>query len=490
MPLCFAKLQDMCNDPSSSPAPSPDPTAPHRSVAIVGRPNVGKSALFNRIAGRRLAIVHNESGVTRDRLERQVRWDDQPFELVDTGGVRMLEGQQTTDAIEYGVRAQVDAAVGKASVLILVVDSQTGLHPMDGEVAQLIRRAGREALVAVNKCDVSSHDMAGTDFASLGFPLFPVSALHNRGVDRLMQDVLARLPPHVPRASDGNALKVAVVGRPNAGKSSYINRLLHEPRMIVSEVAGTTRDSIEIPFTIGKGATVRQYRLIDTAGMRNIHRMSEAVDRFSLMRAEHSVGSSDVVVLIMDATLGPTLQDKHIAAMVQNKRKGCVLLVNKWDLAQENGITQAQYEPALRDAMPFLSHCPLVFASAQSGYNIRRSLEAIDQVAGCMRASLPTGQLNRLLARVTDRVQAPRRRGRKLKLYYATQTGTAPIEIRLYVNDPSLASTNYTEYIIRSLREQFELSGSPIVIRYHGRVTLAPRSGKGHRTSRRSSERS
>ena len=460
------------------PADSDDPETPvpaaasapqrGRIVAVVGRPNVGKSALFNRITGRRLAIVHDESGVTRDRIVRQVPWEPAPFDLIDTGGVRLHRGERAGDHIEAGVLAQVEAALAEAAAAILVVDAQTGLHPFDAEVAQMIRRAGVPCCVAVNKCDLPQHESVLPDFAPLGFPLFPISALHDRGVAALLAEITEALPPGGTAAPD-QPLRVAVVGRPNAGKSSYINRLLRSPRVIVSAVAGTTRDSIEVPFSIGAGPGARHYLLVDTAGMRHVHRIDSAVERFSLFRAERAVEEADLAVLILDAVQGPTLQDKHIAALIEKAHKGCVLAVNKWDLAMAQGMTQARYEPALREAMPFMNHCPVVFLSAQDGFNVRQSVQVIDEVAANIRQVLPTSPLNRLLSEAVARINLPGAGLRRLRVFYATQTGTAPIEIRVFVNDTHLVTDNFTNYLIRSLRQRFGLAGAPVVIRYRAR---------------------
>jgi len=445
-------------------------SAPRRGriVAVVGRPNVGKSALFNRITGRRVAIVHDESGVTRDRIVRRVPWEPAPFDLVDTGGVRLTRGERAEDLIEAGVIEQVEAALTEAAAAILVVDGQTGLHPFDEEVAQMIRRAGVPCCVAVNKCDLPQHEAILPDFAPLGFALYPISAIHGRGVAALLDEITEALPAGETAAAD-QPLRVAVVGRPNAGKSSYINRILRSQRVIVSEVAGTTRDSIEIPFTIGSGPGARNYLLVDTAGMRHAHRIDNAVERFSLFRAERAVNDADIAVLIMDAVQGPTLQDKHIAALIEKARKGCVLAVNKWDIAMAQGMTQARYEPALREAMPFMKHCPVVFISAQDGFNVRQSLAVIDEVAANVRQVLPTGPLNRVLNQAVARINLPGAGLRRLRVFYATQTGTAPIEIRVFVNDSRLVTSNFTEYLIRALRQSFRLSGAPVVVRYRSR---------------------
>ena len=439
-----------------------------RVVAIVGRPNVGKSAVFNRIAGRRIAIVHDESGVTRDRLVREVEWDDQRFSLVDTGGVAIFDAKSESNPIEAGIRSQVDSAIGDAAVAILVVDVQTGIHPMDEEVADMVRKANLPCVVAVNKCDLPEHETGVEEFSKFGFPCFAVAAQHNRGFGDLMDAVLPLLPP-AENDTVGHPLRVAVVGRPNAGKSSYINRLLHADRVIVSDVAGTTRDSIDVPFTIGKGDQARHYILVDTAGMRNRHRVDSAVERFSLFRAEESVKQADIVVLVMDPEIGPTTQDKHIAGLIQKERKGCVILMNKWDLAMEKGITQTQAEPVLRQMMPFMSYCPVLFISAKSGLNVRKSIEVIDAVAAQTRAVLPTGMLNRTIIEATERVVAPSKFGKRLRIYYAVQVCTSPVTVRLFVNDAKLATNNYTEFIIRSLRERFGLEGAPVVVFYRTR---------------------
>ena len=439
-----------------------------RVVAIVGRPNVGKSAIFNRIAGKRVAIVHDESGVTRDRLMREVDWDEQRFTLIDTGGVAVLSSQHEKNPIEAGIRAQVDAALGDAAVAILVVDVQQGVHPLDEEVARIVRKAGLPCVVAVNKCDQPQHETGVDEFARLGFTCFPVAAQHNRGMGELMEAVLPHLP-EVQNETVEKPMRVAIVGRPNAGKSSYINRLLRAERVIVSDVAGTTRDSIDVPFSIGTGDQARHYILVDTAGMRHKHSIDNAVERFSLFRAEESIKGADVVVLVLDPELGPTVQDKHIAAMIQENKKGCVILMNKWDIAEANGMTQTKTEPVLRQVMSFMSYVPVVFISAKTGFNVRKSIEVIDAVAAQTQVKLPTGMLNRTLVEATHRVVAPAKNGKRLHVYYAVQICTAPISVRMFVNDPKLATKQYTDFMTRTLRERFGLEGAPVEILYRAR---------------------
>ncbi len=438
-----------------------------RVVVIVGRPNVGKSATFNRLAKRRIAIVHAESGVTRDRLMREVTWGDERFELVDTGGICNVNGGADDNAIEAGIHSQVDAALGDAAVVIFVVDIQSGMHPLDEGVADILRTRGVRVVVAANKADGEVHDMGAADFERFGFPVFPVSALQNRGYDSLMAEVIEHLP-EAENPTEVHPLRVAVVGRPNVGKSSYINRLLRNNRVIVSDVAGTTRDSIDIPFSVGKGAQARHYVLVDTAGMRRSGKVDSTVERFSLMRSERSIKDANVVILILDAKQGPTAFDKKIAALISENHKGCLVLVNKWDLA-EGETTQRQYGPALVSAMPFMGYCPVLFASAKSGYNIRQTVEAIDYVASQVMIDIPTGILNRTIQDAYEKVNPPARNGRRLKIYYATQVGVDPVRIRIFVNNPKLIVPAYRSYLIKRLRSKFGLEGAPVMLQFRAR---------------------
>ncbi len=438
-----------------------------RVVAIVGRPNVGKSALFNRLAGRRIAIVHEESGVTRDRVSCEAQFDGKRFELIDTGGIGMMDRAATTDAIVRGTRDQVDVAIQDAAVILFVTDVSAGVAPLDQDVAKLLHASGKTVFLAANKSDHAGMAAGAPEFESLGFPVFAVSALHGRGVDELMAAVLKQLPPAPPR-EERPALKVAVVGRPNVGKSSYINRLLGRTRLIVSDVPGTTRDSIEIPFSIGP----RDYRLIDTAGMRKVTKVHTSVERFSVFRAEKSIERADVVVLILDAVEGPTVQDKKIAAKIVEAHKGCVLVVNKWDLAK--GVTEEEYEKALRKVMYFFDFVPILFLSAQSGFNMKKSLQLIDHVAAQVSIQLTTGLLNRVLRDAFERVQPPLIHGHRLKFYYATQTGAQPVWIRLFVNDPRRASEQYRTYLVSCLRKAFGFEGAPVVLDFRSSHERAP----------------
>mgnify|MGYP000856110015 FL=1 len=434
-----------------------------RIVAIVGRPNVGKSAMFNRIIGRRLSIVHEQAGVTRDRVSAEAIWNNQAFELIDTGGLGFIDQRGTPDQIEHNLREQALTAIEDAAVIVFAVDITAGLTPLDREVARILHASNRPILLAANKADTEATDRLGDDFLSLGFPVFPVAALHNRGFDALLNEILPLLPEGLPPEKK-EALKVAVVGKPNAGKSSFINRLIQSKRLIVSDVPGTTRDSVEIPFTLETGNTVRHYVLIDTAGLRHVRREHTAVELFSVMRSKTSIENADVVLLMMDAEVGPTEQDKKIAAMITENQKGCVIVVNKWDLA-EGKVTQEDYEEAMRKAMPFLNYAPVIFISAETGLNVKKCLRIIDTVAANIDATLTTGALNRVLHRAADRLPAPASGagGVRFKIYYATQIGNRPIRINIFANQPRALVPSYRLYLMNQLRAAYGLVGAPIV---------------------------
>ncbi|MFL2859146.1 MAG: ribosome biogenesis GTPase Der [Pontiellaceae bacterium] len=443
----------------------------NRIVAIVGRPNVGKSALFNRIVGKRISIVHEEVGVTRDRISAEAEYNEKKFELIDTGGLSHFNKQISDDILTASTEQQAEIAIADASFILFVVDITSGIISLDNEVAKLLHKSGRKVIILANKADNEQRDGQSYDFDRFGFPVFPVSALQNRGIESVLEEIIKNLPDS-KNITVQDPLRVAVVGRPNSGKSSYINRLLKNDRVIVSDIPGTTRDSIEIPFSIGGGDSARNYQLIDTAGIQKNTRSKGAVDWFSNLRSNKSIESSDVSVLIIDAETGPTSRDKKIAASIINAQKGCLLLVNKWDLAQEadEDITQTQYLPALRSSLPFLNFAPILFISAKSGYNIKRSIEAIDYVAAQTRTEISTGVLNRIIQKAIENLSPPMTKGKRLKIYYATQSGTNPIYFKIFVNNPDLARSNWVAYLKNQLRNAFGLEGAPIFIK------LLPRS--------------
>jgi len=431
-------------------------------VAIIGRPNVGKSALFNRLARRRLAIVHHEWGITRDRVSTEVRWGGRRFELQDTCGVSLPAGSRADDELMAAAHRQVAAAVEEAHVLILVVDAH-GLAPFDFEVADIARKAGKPVVTAANKADNAELERRAAEAAELGFPVVAVSALHGRGVRELLEAVVGHLPPHGEAEEGISPLRVAVVGRPNAGKSSYVNRILQQERMVVSAVPGTTRDAVEIPFMLGDPAEGRRFVLIDTAGLRKRGKAKTAVEKFSLLRTEASIRRADIVVLMLDAVAGPHKQDKKAVWMIDAEGKGGLILVNKWDLVSE--VSEEEYERGLREHLPFARYLPVVFVSAKTGWNIERSLEALDFVAGRIGARVGTGILNRVLQEAVERHRPVFRTGRPFKLYYAAQTGQRPPEFTLFVNRVRGLPTDYESYLENSLRRAFGFEGTAIRLR-------------------------
>ena len=445
---------------------------PGRVVAIVGRPNVGKSALFNRIAGKRIAIVFDQPGVTRDRVAREVEANGQRFLLVDTGGLAFDRTPGSEDPLAAETRQQAAVAVSDAAVCVVVVDVRAGVTPLDEEVLQRVRESGVPCAIAANKCDRPDDDALADEFARFGMPVFPVSAEHGRGAAALVQFATSKLPP-AEEVTKTRPLRVAVVGRPNAGKSSYINRLLNAERVIVSDIPGTTRDCVDVPFTIGRGPTARHYTLVDTAGMKKHTQMSKtSVDNFSLFRSEKAIEEADVVLLVLESELGPTKQDMRIVGKILDAHRACVILMNKWDLAIEKGMTEAKATPVLRQMMPFISFAPVVYCSAKTGYNIRRTVDAIDAVASSVQTQMPTGVLNRTIVEAMKRTLAPMKNGKRLKVYYGLQVGTDPLTVRLFVNDPKLVTPAYLTYLEKAMRARFGLEGAPL------RIFLKARSRK------------
>ena len=434
-------------------------------VSLVGRPNTGKSALFNRIAKKRVAIVFDQPGVTRDRVTREVDLLGRRVMLVDTGGIA-FDKRVTKDPLDEETRNQAALAVEDSAVCVIVVDSREGITPLDNEVIRRVRESGVPCLIAANKCDTPDDDWRAAEFERFGLPVFATSAEHGRGVEALLEDLVKRLPAAVEDESAARPLRVAVVGRPNAGKSSYINRLLNAPRVIVSEIAGTTRDAVEVPFTIGSGPEARHYMLVDTAGMKPHTKMSKtSVDNFSLFRSEEAIKEADVVLLLLDASMGPTMQDKRIAGKILEANRACVVLCQKWDLALKDGITDEKKAlSALRQMMPFLNFAPVVFCSNKSGYNVRKTVEAIDRAAASASEKLPTGMLNRVITTATKKTLSPMIKGKRLKIYYGLQVSTNPQTIRLFVNDPKLVTDAYLSFIEKNIRARFGLEGAPLRI--------------------------
>ena len=445
-------------------------------VSLVGRPNTGKSALFNRIAKKRVAIVFDQPGVTRDRVTREVEVQGRKVMLVDTGGIA-FDRRVTHDPLDEETKGQAALAVEDSAVCVIVVDSREGITPLDSEVIAAVRKSGVPCVIAANKCDTADDDWRAAEFERFGLPVFATSAEHGRGVEALVSDVVSKLPPvDAEEESSKRPLRVAIVGRPNAGKSSYVNRLLNAPRVIVSEIAGTTRDAVEVPFTIGSGPEARRYVLVDTAGMKPHTKMSKtSVDNCSLCRSEQAIEEADVVILLLDPVMGPTMQDKRIAGKILDAHRACVLMLNKWDLALEEGITnEKKAADAVRAMMPFLNFAPIVFCSNKSGYNIRRTVEAIDRAAASASERIPTGMLNNVIVKATKKTLSPMIKGKRLKIYYGLQVSTNPQTIRLFVNDPKLVTPAYLSFIEKNIRARFGLEGAPLRIFLKARTRKDP----------------
>ena len=458
-------------------------------VSLVGRPNTGKSALFNRIAKKRVAIVFDQPGVTRDRVTREVEVQGRKVMLVDTGGIA-FDRRVTHDPLDEETKGQAALAVEDSAVCVIVVDSREGITPLDSEVIAAVRKSGVPCVIAANKCDTADDDWRAAEFERFGLPVFATSAEHGRGVEALVSDVVSKLPPvDAEEESSKRPLRVAIVGRPNAGKSSYVNRLLNTPRVIVSEIAGTTRDAVEVPFTIGSGPEARRYMLVDTAGMKPHTKMSKtSVDNFSLFRSEQAIEEADVVILLLDPVIGPTMQDKRIAGKILDAHRACVLMLNKWDLALEEGITnEKKAADAVRAMMPFLNFAPIVFCSNKSGYNIRRTVEAIDRAAASASERIPTGLLNNVIVKATKKTLSPMIKGKRLKIYYGLQVSTNPQTIRLFVNDPKLVTPAYLSFIEKNIRARFGLEGAPLRIFLKARTRKDP-SGSGPGRTRDASD--
>ena len=483
-------------------------------IAIVGRPNVGKSALFNRIVKRRIAIVHDEPGVTRDRVTVEAEWHGRPYTLVDTGGIGLLRGEKSDDVIVRAAVEQVDMAIESADSIILVVNVQDGIVPLDREVAQRLRKSGKPVLVAVNKVDTHRLEESAMDFARLGFEkVFPVSAIHGEGIPSLMNAAAAFLPvpvaepePEVEGAenlveADGDAsaakpraprkvepLKLAIVGRPNVGKSSIINALTNSKRVIVSPIAGTTRDSVDVPFEVETDGVRQKYILIDTAGMRKSRQVDDSVEFFSVQRAQESIARCDIAVLVIDAEVGVTEQDKKIADTIVEQRRACILVINKWDLfadeirkAREDEIarreakertegtakkltTLSEFGAWVQDKLFFLDYAPVIFTSATTGFHLDRLLEAVRYVAAQLQQKIPTAILNRTINDAIERRQPISAAGHRLKFYYATHVRQAPTTFLLFVNRDELFSDQYKKSLGNELRAAFGFEGCPIVL--------------------------
>ena len=434
-------------------------------VAIVGRPNVGKSTLFNRLAGKRLAIVEDTPGVTRDRLYAKTDWNGREFDIVDTGGIE----PRADDEILIFMREQAMLAIEMADVIIFMTDITTGVTAADKEVAGILLKSGKPVLLTVNKMDSTGREDPGIyEFYSLGLgdPM-SVSSIHGHGTGDILDECVKLLPPVPDDDEEDDAIRVAVIGKPNAGKSSLVNTILGETRVIVSEVAGTTRDAIDTRFENDKG----KYVIIDTAGIRRKSKISGRIEKYSVLRAQMAIERSDVCIIMLDARDGVTEQDTKVAGLAHEAGKASIIVVNKWDLIEkETNTMEKMRREVLRD-ISYMTYAPVLFISALTGQRVNRLFDLINYVSEQSSMRITTGMLNNVLADATARVQPPADRGRRLKVYYITQAGVRPPTFVCFCNDAKLFHFSYVRYLENRIRSVFGLEGTPVrmVIRERNR---------------------
>ena len=433
-------------------------------VAIVGRPNVGKSMLFNRLAGRRLSIVEDTPGVTRDRLYAECDWAGRKFDIVDTGGI---EPRADNEILAF-MREQAMLAVDSADVIVFVTDSRTGVTAADQEVASMLQRSGKPTVLCVNKMDsTGTPDPVIYEFYSLGLgdPV-AVSAIHGHGTGDLLDECVAHFPPADADEEEDDRIRVAVIGKPNVGKSSLINLILGEKRVIVSDMAGTTRDAVDTPLENEYG----KYTFIDTAGIRRQSRVDDRVERFSVMRAQLAIERAEVCLIMIDAREGVTEQDTKIAGLAHEAGKASVIVVNKWDLVEKDGKTMDKMRKDVYRDLAFMTYAPILFISALTGQRTQRIFELVNFVNGQNAMRISTGMLNNVLADAQARQQPPTDKGRRLKTYYITQTGVRPPNFVVFCNSRDLFHFSYQRYLENQIRAVFGLEGTPVrmVVRQKG----------------------
>lgn len=424
-------------------------------VAIVGRPNVGKSTLFNRIIGQRIAIVEDEPGVTRDRLYQDTDWNGKEFTLVDTGGLDFNEA----DTIAAKIRAQVNMAIRECDLILFLVDSRQGILPADEETAAILRKADKPVVLVANKTDNFKDESQFMEFFRLGLgePV-PVSAVQGLNIGELLDTVVSALPEPVEADSRDEMVRIAVVGRPNVGKSSLVNAILGEERVIVSDIPGTTRDAIDSPFFVDDNA----YILIDTAGIRRKSRIDRSTERYSVNRSFKAVERCDVALMLIDAVEGVTDQDKRIAGFAHDRGKATIIVVNKWDLVEKDDKTSNRFIEHVRQNFPFLPYAPVIFVSALTGKGIHRVLNLVNYVAEQASMRIPTSDLNELLEDAVLHNPPPAKKGKRLKLFYATQAGVNPPTFLVFTNNPELVHFSYIRYLENRLRNTYGFEGTPI----------------------------
>ncbi len=425
-------------------------------VAIVGRPNVGKSMLFNKLCGQRLSIVEDTPGVTRDRLYAQCEWRNRVFNIVDTGGIE----PDTDNQILSFMREQAEIAIQTATVIVFVCDVKTGMTSADQDVANMLLRSKKPVVLAINKADQTGRENPDVyEFYNLGLgdPI-AVSALHGHGTGDLLDACFAYFPEEDEDDEEDDVVKVAVIGKPNVGKSSLINRILGQERVIVSNVAGTTRDAVDSRFDNEKG----KYLFIDTAGMRKKSKVDDRIEKFSVLRATMAIDRADVCLIMIDANEGVTEQDTKVAGLAHEAGKACIIVVNKWDSIEKDGKTMDRMRQEIMRDLSYMTYAPIVFISAMTGQRVDRLFDLINYVNNQAATRIATGMLNSLLADATARVQPPTDKGRRLKIYYMTQVGVRPPHFVCFCNDARLFHFSYQRYLENQIRSTFGLEGTPV----------------------------
>ncbi|MBU5627153.1 ribosome biogenesis GTPase Der [Oscillibacter sp. MSJ-2] len=427
-------------------------------VAIVGRPNVGKSMLFNKLIGQRLSIVEDTPGVTRDRIYGESEWNGRKFTLVDTGGIE----PRTDNEILKFMKEQAQIAIDNAAVIIFLTDIKTGVTASDHEVANMLLRCGKSVVLAVNKMDstgVTNPDIYEFYNLGLGDPI-AVSAVHGHGTGDLLDACVAHFPPEDEEEAEDDFIRVALIGKPNVGKSSLTNRILGQQRMIVSDVPGTTRDAIDSVFENEKG----KYIFIDTAGMRKKARVEENIERYSVLRATMAIDRCDVCLILIDANEGVTEQDTKVAGLAHEAGKACIIVVNKWDAVEKDDKTMDRMREDIRRDLSYMTYAPVVFISALTGQRVERLFDLINYVNDQAATRITTGMLNNVLADAQTRVQPPTDKGRRLKIYYMTQVGIKPPHFVVFCNEKKLFHFSYQRYLENCIRNTFGLEGTPIIL--------------------------
>ena len=435
-------------------------------IAIVGRPNVGKSMLFNKLVGQRLSIVEDTPGVTRDRLYAEAEWRNRKFDLVDTGGIEPSADSQ----ILAFMRQQAEIAIQHATVILFVCDIKTGLTASDQEVANMLLRSQKPVVLAVNKMDqvgITNPDIYEFYNLGLGDPI-AVSAVHGHGTGDLLDACMEYFPPEDEEEEEDDVIKVAVIGKPNVGKSSLVNRILGEQRVIVSDMAGTTRDAVDSYFENQKG----KYLFIDTAGMRKKSKVDDRIEKFSVLRATMAIERADVCLILVDANEGVTEQDTKVAGLAHEAGKACIIVVNKWDAIEKDDKTMDHMRQDIRRDLSYMAYAPIVFISALTGQRVDRLFDLINYVNDQASLRITTGMLNTVLADATARVQPPTDKGRRLKIYYMTQIGIKPPHFVCFCNDAKLFHFSYQRYLENQIRSTFGLEGTPV------RLTIRQKSDK------------